>query len=119
MTIRLYFDEDSMDQRLVRALRVRGMDARTALDENMIDRADEEHLDFATQQERVLFSFNRGDFYALHTQYLSQGKSHAGMILVNQQHYSVGEQMRRILRLSAAKSPEDMQNWIEFLSAWG
>jgi hypothetical protein len=119
MTIRLYFDEDSMDHKLVRALRARSMDVKTALDDNMIDRADEEHLDFATQQGRVLFSFNRGDFYALHTRYLSKGKSHAGIILANQQHYSVGEQMRRILRLSAAKSPEDMQNWIEFLSTWG
>lgn len=117
MTIRLYFDEDSMDHKLVRALRARGMDAKTALDENMIDRADEEHLDFATKQGRVLYSFNRGDFYALHTRFLSEGKPHAGIILANQQHYSVGEQMRRILRLSAAKSPEDMQNWIEFLSA--
>jgi hypothetical protein len=119
MTLRLYFDEDSMDHRLVRALRARGMDVTTALDENMIDRADAEHLDYATQQGRVLFSFNRGDFYAWHTQYLSQGKSHTGIILANQQNYSVGEQMRRILHLSAAKSPEDMRNWIEFLSAWG
>jgi hypothetical protein len=27
--------------------------------------------------------------------------------------------MRRILRLAAAKSSEDMKNGIEFLSAWG
>lgn len=44
MTIRLYFDEDSMDHRLVRALQARGMNVRTALDENMIDRADEEEV---------------------------------------------------------------------------
>jgi hypothetical protein len=119
MTVQLYFDEDSMDHNLVRALQVRGMDVTTALDQNMIDRADEEHLDYATRQRRVLFSFNRGDFYALHTKYLSQGKSHAGIILANQQHYSVGELMRRILRLSATRSPEEMQNWLEFLSAWG
>jgi len=50
--------------------------------------------------------------------YSAQGKSHAGIILANQQQYSVGEQMRRILRLIAAKSAEDMRNWVEFLSAW-
>ena len=119
MTIRLYCDEDSMDRDLVRALLARGMDVTTALEENMIDRQDAEHLDYATQQRRVLLSFNRGDFHQLHTQYLSQDKLHAGIILANQQHYSVGEQMRRILRLSATKSPTDMQNRIEFLSAWG
>lgn len=118
MKIRLYFDEDSMDHKLIRALRVRGMDVTSALDEQMIDRIDARHLDYATQQGRVLFSFNRGDFYELHTQYLSAGTSHAGIILANQQQYSIGEQMRRILRLAAAKSAEDMRNWLEFLSAW-
>lgn len=117
--IRLYCDEDSMDRDLVRALRARGVDVTTAFEEDMIDRADEEHLDYATQQGRALFSFNRGDFYQIHTEYLSQGKSHAGIILANQQPYSVGEQMRRILRLIAARSAEDMKNWVEFLSAWG
>jgi hypothetical protein len=68
---------------------------------------------------RVLFSFNRGDFFRLHTEYLAQGKSHAGIILANQQQYSVGEQMRRILRLTATKSATDMKNQIEFLSSWG
>lgn len=118
MAIRLYFDEDSMDRNLVRALRARGMDVSTALEENMVYRTDKEHLEYATAQERVLFSFNRGDFYQLHTRYLAMGRPHAGIILANQQHYSVGEQMRRILRLSAAKSTEGMQNCLEFLSAW-
>jgi uncharacterized protein with PIN domain len=83
--IRLYCDEDSMDQDLVRALRVRGLDVTTALEEKMIKREDEQHLDYATQQGRVLFSFNRSDYYRLHTQYLAQNKSHAGIILANQQ----------------------------------
>jgi hypothetical protein len=95
------------------------MDVTTAYSEGMIGKDDHEHLDYATSQGRVLFSFNRGDFYRLHTQYLAQGKSHAGIILARQQRYSVGEQMRRILKLSAAKSAEDMQNRVEFLSAWG
>jgi hypothetical protein len=91
----------------------------TAYEQDMIGRKDGEHLDFATQQGRVLFSFNRGDFYGLHSVYLFQGKTHGGMILANQQQYAVGEQMRRILRLSAAKSSEEMRNQVEFLSAWG
>ena len=118
MTIRLYCDEDSMRHALVAALRARGMDVTTALEDNMVDRKDGEHLDHATRHDRVLFSFNRGDFYRLHTEYLMQGKTHAGIILANQQHYGVGELMRRILRLAAAKSPEEMRNHIEFLSAW-
>jgi hypothetical protein len=114
----LYCDEDSMRQALVNALRARGMDVITALDAAMVEREDRDHLDFATQQGRVLFSFNRGDFYQLHSQTLLRGESHAGIVLANQQQYSVGELMRRILRLAAAKSPADMIEQIEFLSAW-
>ena len=118
MSIRLYIDEDSMDRALVRALRARGVDVTTASEEGMIERGDAEHLDYATAQGRVLYSFNREDFYRLHTTYLAQGKSHAGIILARQQHYSVGEQMRRLLSLIATRSADEMKNWIEFLSAW-
>ena len=58
MTIRLYFDEDSMWQALVTALRARGVDVQTALDTEMIERTDEDHLVFAMTQGRVLCSLN-------------------------------------------------------------
>jgi hypothetical protein len=48
VTIRLYFDEDSMRRSLVRALRARGVDVITALDAGMIEREDVDHLDYAT-----------------------------------------------------------------------
>lgn len=118
MTVRLYLDEDSMRRSLVRGLRARGIDVITALDAGMIERADKEHLDFATAQGRVLCSFNVGDFYDLHGQYLAEDRSHAGMILMQQQRLSVGEQMRRLLRLVALRSAEDMENAVEFLNAW-
>jgi len=95
------------------------VDITTALDEGMIERSDAEHLDYATTQGRVLYTFNVADFYRLHTNYLAQGKTHAGIILARQQRYSVGEQMRRLLKLVATKSAEEMQNSVEFLHAWG
>lgn len=49
---------------------------------------------------------------------IEQGEAHAGIIL-GQQYYEIGEQMRRLLRIIAVKSAEDMQNQVEFLSAWG
>jgi hypothetical protein len=79
---------------------------------------DELHLAYATEQGRVLYSFNIGDFYHLHTMCLLGGRSHAGLILAPQQRYSVGEQMRRVLRLMARKSAEEMVNQVEFLSQW-
>jgi len=118
VTIRLYFDEDSMRRSLVRALRARGVDVITALGAGMIEREDADHLDYATQQGRVLCTFNVRDFYRLHSEYVAQGKPHAGIILMRQQYYSIGEQMRRVLRLMARRSADEMMNWVEFLSAW-
>lgn len=119
MQVRLYFDEDAMDSDLVRALRVRGVDVFTALDSGLITSSDGEHLAYATSNERVLYSFNVGDFMALHVAYMAAGKRHAGLILAQQQRYSVGEQMRRLLRLVQMKAAEVMPNTVEFLSAWG
>lgn len=119
MKIRLYIDEDSMSHALVRALQARGVDVTTALVEDMIERSDAEHLAYAAQQGRTLFSFNVGDFYQLHTAYLTQRESHAGIILSPQQRYPVGEQMRRLLKLIATKSAEEIEDTVEFLSTWG
>jgi hypothetical protein len=117
--IRLYLEEDSMRRSVVRALRARGIDVITALEAGMIGREDGDHLDYATAQGRVLCSFNVGDFSRLHRAYLAEGKSHSGMILARQQRYSVAEQTRRIMKLTAGTSAEEMKNRVEFLSDWG
>jgi hypothetical protein len=116
---KLYFDEDSLDRDLVRALRARGVDVTTALDASMMGRGDEAHLLFATNQGRVLYSFNRGDFFRLHAQYAAEGRPHAGILLARQQYYSVGEQLRRVLKVMALRTAADMCDRVEFLSAWG
>lgn len=118
MKVRLYLDEDSMRQALVDALRARGVDVQTALDAGMIARPDEEHLQFATNERRVLYSFNASDYCALHSTWLAAGKEHSGIILAQQQQYSIGDQMRRLLRLIATRSAEEMTNRLEFLSGW-
>lgn len=119
MKIRLYLDEDSMDHDLVDELRARGVAVTTALEQGMLGRDDTEQLAYATTQGRVLCSCNVAHFYRLHAEMLAEGKTHAGIVLVQQQRYSLGEQMRRLLILIAAKPAETMQNHVEFLSAWG
>jgi hypothetical protein len=75
-------------------------------------------LAFATEHECVLYTFNVSDFYRLHTLWISARRDHAGLILVPQQRFSVGEQLRRILRLRATATAESMRNQVEFLSNW-
>jgi hypothetical protein len=84
-----------------------------------VERTDEDHLAFPTAQGRVLSSFNVRDFYQLHTQHNAQHKAHAGIVLARQQQYSAGECLRRLLRLIAQLTAEEMQNRVEFLRAWG
>lgn len=118
MKIQLYLDEDTMDADLVHALRIRGVDLSTALEQAMIQRDDRDHLELATSQGRVLYSFNVGDFQRLHTKYLRGASHHAGIILAQQQLYNIGEQMRRLLRIIASLSAEEMIDSLVFLSAW-
>lgn len=108
-----------MDRDLVRALRARGVDVEPANEVGMIEREDDEHLTYATTQGRVIFSFNIGDFCRLHGEFMANRKSHAGIVVSRQQRYSVGEQMRRLLKLIANKTAEEMRDRLEFLSDWG
>ena len=118
MTIRLYLDEDSMDRDLIRALQARGLDVLSVLDSRMSGYPDAQQLAYAAAQGRVLYSGNIGDFHELHYEYLATQRSHSGIILVPQQRYSVGEQLRRILNLASSLSAEEMKDRLEFLSAW-
>jgi len=55
----------------------------------MIRRKDEEHLHFATAQGRALYSFNVGDFYEIHTAWVTSGHDHCGIVLTQQRRYSL------------------------------
>ncbi len=59
-----------------------------------------------------------GDFHQLHSISLSEGRRHSGIILAPQQRYSIGEQLRGLLKLMTEKSAEDMVNQLVFLSAY-
>lgn len=118
MRIRLYIDEDSMNRALVRALNARGIDVLTALEANMIKQPDEAHLVHASSQERVLYSFNVGDFCRLHKSFMEEGRHHAGIILARQQTLSVGQQLRRLLRLISLVTAEEMRDQVDLLSRW-
>ena len=62
MTIRLYLDEDTSDADLLEALRIRSGDVIAAAPSGRGGERDDDQLRWATEQNRVLYSFNRGDF---------------------------------------------------------
>ena len=114
--IRLYLDEDAQRTTLVRALRARQVDVLTATEAGTIGISDAEQLEFAVARNRAVFTFNRGDFAKLHTEYLQRGQDHSGIIVSDQ--LEIGIVIRRLLRLLDARSAVDMRNWLEFLSNW-
>jgi hypothetical protein len=117
--LKIYIDEDAMDSDLVAALRSRGVVVMTALDSGLIENSDEAQLAFATLHGSSLYTFNVCDFYRIHTEWINDGRDHCWIILAPQQRFSVGEQLRRILRLRAERTPESMRSEVEFLGNWG
>ena len=105
-----------MDTDLVSALRSRGVEVVTVLDAGLTGKSDEEQLTFAIERGYILYTFNVSDFYRLHVQWTNACREHAGMIVAPQQRLSVGEQMRRILRLRASTTMASMRNQVQFLS---
>ena len=116
--VRLYLDEDAMRRALVFGLRARNVDVLTAAEAEMINRDDQDHLAVAATSGRVLYSFNVADYCILHQAWMSESRFHAGIVVAQQQRYSVGEELRRLMRLISTVPSEEMRNRIEFLSAW-
>lgn len=115
MRIRLYIDEDAMARALVNGLRARGFEVLTVQEAGMKGRDDSAQLEYATQQGRAIYTFNGGHFCQLHTEYLRQGKTHAGMIVVPRQKYSIGEQLKKLASFISSVTAEEMENKLHFL----
>lgn len=115
--IKLYLDEDAQRTDLIQALRARQIDVVTVSDANLLGQTDDVHLRYATEQGRVIFTFNRGDFFRLHTEWLNSDRHHSGILVSDQ--VGTGVVMRRLLRLIDARSALDMRDQLEFLSNWG
>ena len=81
----------------------------------MINRPDEDHLTAAAAAGRALFTHNTADYCALHQKWMSAERTHAGIIVAPQQRYSVGEELRRIVRLiSRCPAEKCKTDWNSF-----
>jgi hypothetical protein len=113
--IRLLVDEDAQHRGLAPALRARGVDVTTAHELGLTGADDDSILARAVAEGRAIYTFNAGDYCRLHTQFVQQGREHAGIIIVPRQRYSVGEQLRRLFGLINTRSAEEMRNQLVFL----
>ncbi|MGE0600975.1 MAG: DUF5615 family PIN-like protein [Dehalococcoidia bacterium] len=115
---RLYIDEDSQSAGLLVALRAAAIDVTTSRESLQDGRPDNDQLAFAVMNQRVLYTRNVRDFRRLSAAYLREGRPHFGIIYWPA-HYSIGEQLRRLINLWSARTLEQMINTEEYLSNWG
>jgi hypothetical protein len=115
---KFYFDEDSADKALVEALRLRGLDVCVPTEVELIEADDSDQLQWCIRNSRVLITSNIADFYRLHSALMEQGQNHSGIIAIQQQTLSIGERVRRLVKLWSVVSAEEMVNRVEFLSHW-
>lgn len=118
MQIKIYLDEDTQAESLLKSLKRHNIDVLTTNEAKMKGSSDLEQLKFAASQNRALYTFNIKDFMILHYDYLSNNQKHSGIILGEQGRFGTGEQLRRLLRIIAGITAEEMQNELEFLSNW-
>lgn len=115
--LRLYLDEDSMNRALLLALRQRDIDVVSVNEVETAGLADELQLQWATSQNRAICTYNARDFCQLHTQFLSLGRHHAGIVLMRQD-FSIGERLYGLSALVAAISAEELRDQRVFLSQY-
>ncbi len=116
--IRLYIDHDSSGRSAVPELRRRGLEVLTTLEAGNARFSDSEQLEFATRNGWTIYTANVGDFARLHGLWLSRGRSHPGIVARFNQKMPVGEQLRRLLNISANIEQADMANQFIYLDTW-
>jgi len=115
--VKLFLDAHVSGRRIATALREQH-DVRAADEERELDGwQDEQLLALATDEGRVMVTFNVGDFARITTEWAAAGRSHAGcLLIVGIDHAEFGLILRVIEHaLSTRAGPTA---WIDY-TAWG
>ena len=107
--IRFFLDEH-VPSAVAAGLKRRGVDVLTVQESDRCGFGDAEQLQFATENNRVMVTFDR-DFLVL----INQRMQHAGIVLCEATKYSIGQLIQSLLLVHAILSAEDMRNHIEYL----
>jgi hypothetical protein len=113
--IRFFTDEDVYGA-VAPALRREGIDAVSTPEARGGGESDESQLDWASRENRALFTFNVGHFANLHAMRMAEGRHHAGVAVSSQR--PIGDVIRRLVHLASALDAESMRDRLEFLSDW-
>ena len=111
----LYGDENAQDGVLLSLLTNAGVDFLTSNEAGNRGKPDDQQLEFCAVARRVILTFDRGDFQRLHSDWMRQGRRHAGIIIVSRAQIHVTDLHIQIMRLQAERTPEQMDNALLFI----
>ena len=108
MSLKFYMDVH-IKGAVTNGLRQRGVDVLTAQEAGMRLAEDDEHIEFALTQRRVIFT-NDADFLRLH----AKGIHHAGIVYC-QQTDSIGKMIQGLMLVHELLDESQMLNKVEFI----
>lgn len=110
--IKLYLDEDISPEVAV-VLRSRGYNAVSAHEVGMRGKGDEEQLEYAIRNGRVLLTFNTRHFAPIAEEFYLKGKEHCGIVVSKK----IG--LKEIIKLTAnminKAGSDDLKNLFDWL----
>jgi hypothetical protein len=107
------YADEHVHQGITAGLRLRGMDVVTAQERGQRNTDDEILLATATGEGRLMLT-NDVDFLRLHNEWMTAGKTHAGIVFWPQR-FPIGEAIRRIRLYATPTDAADAANTVRYL----
>ena len=107
--IKFHLDEN-VSHAIAKSLRHRDVDVTTTAEEELLGLSDEMPLQFASSQNRVIFTQDT-DFLRMNRSRIT----HTGIAYCPQQSKSIGEIVQGLILIWELLEPEEMFNHLEFL----
>jgi len=98
-----------VDLVIAKALRGRNIDVLTALEAGRCGDTDEQHLEFAAREARVLVTHDQ-DFLVLH----ANGTPHAGIVYARNGTRTTSQMVQFLKLVHDVLSPDEMSGRVEF-----
>ena len=108
--LRFHLDEH-VAHAVAHGLRQRQIDVTTTMDVGLLSALDEDHLEFALRENRVVFT-NDSDFLRL----AADGRHHAGIVYCAPEASSIGDVIRYLALMNDCLSPDEVADMVEYLS---
>jgi predicted nuclease of predicted toxin-antitoxin system len=115
--VRLFLDAHVSARRIATVLRERH-DVRAADEEHELDGSDDERLlALASEEGRIMVTFNIADFARITTEWAAASRTHAGCLLIVGIDHAEFGLILRVIEHALSTRP-DQAAWVDY-TAWG